>query len=780
MGNIILWLLAIEFLGLITFPVAYLLFKRLPDRGFALSKILGLLLASYLLWVVGLIGIVPTSRLTIIGILLTIALVSCLVLRRRIGFMWAFLWREKLYVFLGEGVFLLIFLMWITIVAQVPGINHTEKLMDFGFLNAIVRSNSFPAEDMWLAGHYITYYHFGHLMMGLLTKLTGVDSNVTYNLSVALIPALVSVAAYGLVYNLIRLTEINRRKAILFALLAPVFVGLIGNMVGVLDFIQARNWGLEGFWQWVNIKDLAQNAGQHSGFFPQDYNWWWHSTRVIDTVVDGKSLDFTITEFPFFSFLLGDLHAHVMALPFMVLSLSLALNLFLSDEPPNFGWLIRHPWELLGMGVSIGALAFINIWDMPVFAGFLVGILFIRSLKDSKHNIILATIRTASVGVPILTLAVLLFLPYYLDLQSQVSGILPLREVSTRPFFFMLVWSLFLVITVSLTVRQLWSVPDIGKKREGLLALTVALTLLPITLWAILIFSVTFLDDGLFDAVATVSARFGKLLPLLLIVGTSLYSTLARAREGPPSLVFILGIVALSFYLLMAVELFYVNDLFNSRMNTVFKIYYQSWLLLAVASAFGVYYWLSQPLPTSHALKLGNYSAISVVAVLLVASFYYPTGAALDRVKSSPVSPTLDGLAFVKERSPGEYDAIEMLRDESPDGRLLEAVGNDYTDYGRVAASTGLASILNWPGHELQWRGSSKPFEGRNEEVATIYQSKDLEKVKALLDKYQIRYVYLGSRERAKYNVEDPATFSQLMKVYFHSSDVIVYERIVP
>ena len=108
MGNIILWLLAIEFLGLITFPVAYLLFKRLPDRGFALSKILVLLLASYLLWVVGLIGIVPTSRLTIIGILLTIALVSCLVLRRRIGFMWAFLWREKLYVFLGEGVFLLI------------------------------------------------------------------------------------------------------------------------------------------------------------------------------------------------------------------------------------------------------------------------------------------------------------------------------------------------------------------------------------------------------------------------------------------------------------------------------------------------------------------------------------------------------------------------------------------------------------------------------------------------------------------------------------------------
>ena len=223
----------------------------------------------------------------------------------------------------------------------------------------------------------------------------------------------------------------------------------------------------------------------------------------------------------------------------------------------------------------------------------------------------------------------------------------------------------FLVITVSLLVRQLWSLPRLGGRKEGLLALTVVLTFLPIILWGVVVFFLTLFDDGFSHAVATVTARFGKLLPLLLIVGTSLYSTLARAREGPVPLVFSLGLMSLGFYLLMGVELFYLNDFLPLRMNTVFKLYYQVWLLLAVASAFGVYYWLSHPLPTVRALKLGSYAWVGGVAVLLLASLYYPAGAALDRVKSSPESPTLDGLAFLKSGAPGEYDAIEVLQERA-------------------------------------------------------------------------------------------------------------------
>jgi len=149
-------------------------------------------------------------------------------------------------------------------------------------------------------------------------------------------------------------------------------------------------------------------------------------------------------------------------------------------------------------------------------------------------------------------------------------------------------------------------------------------------------------------------------------------------------------------------------------------------------------------------------------------------------MKSSPDSPTLDGLAFIQRFDPGEYDAIKELRDNAPRGRIVEAVGGDYTDHGRISASTGLPSPLNWPGHELQWRGSSQPFAGREEDVAAIYQSGDLEEVQALLDKYEIRYVYLGSRERAKYRSLEEEKFSRLMKVFFQSGNVIVYERIEP
>ena len=777
MGNVLLWLLVIEILGLVAFPLTFVLFKGLPDRGVTLTKVLALLLTSYLLWILGLTNLIPNSRYTIIGILVIIALVSAVLMRRQGREMISFLRRERAHILVGEALFLGIFLMWVTLVAQVPAINGTEKPMDFGFFNAILRSEHFPPEDMWLAGHSISYYYFGHLEMASLTKLTGIASNITYNLSIALIPALVASAAYGLAYNLVRMSGAGKAKALLFALAAPVFIGLIGNLVGVLDFVQARGLGSEGFWQWMSIKDLSRSTAQNASFFPQDYLWWWHSTRVIDTVVDGNSLDFTITEFPFFSFLLGDLHAHMLSLPFLIFSLSLAFNLLVSTGAVGLAWLWRNPWESVVIALSLGALAFINIWDLPVFAAFLVGIIFVRALRKGDGALPGVLLSTFKLGAPLLAAAVLLFLPFYLGFSSQASGILPLREVSTRPLFFILIWGLFLLVGVALLIRQLWTVPRPTKRDEGVLGLVVVLTFLPIVLWGVIVFSLTLFDGGFADALLTVSSRFGKLLPLLIIVGLSLYSAIARARQSYYPLAFSLLLMALAFYLLMGAELFYLKDFLPLRMNTVFKLYYQAWLLLAIASAFGLYWWLSRPLPRRLLLKVGNYGWAGAVAILLVASFYYPAGAALDRVESSSNSATLDGLAFLKGSNPAEYEAIRKLRDEAPWGGIVEAVGGSYSDYGRIAASTGLPSPLNWPNHELQWRGSSRLFAGREADVKLIYESDDLDEVQALLDAYQIRYVYVGPRERKEYGPQGLAKFPQFMKVFFQSGNVVIYER---
>ena len=777
MSSFLVWLLVVELLGLLAFPLAHGVFKRLPDRGATLSKILGILLVSYALWLVGLAGLAPNSPFTVWMLVLVLAVASGWIAWRKRREFWEFLKQERWHLMAGEAVFLLFLVGWTLIAAQVPAINHTEKPMDFGFLNVLIGASSYPPEDFWLSGHPVNYYHFGHLAMSALTKLSTLPSNISYNLAMPLIPALAAVAVYGLMYNLIRLAGATRIKAGLFSLAGPLFVGVISNLVGILEFVRTRGWASPGFWEWVGIKDL-RGAGGGGGFFPDHLNWWWRDTRVIDTVVDGRSLDYTITEFPFFSFLLGDLHAHVMALPFLALALGLTLNLLLAKGHVGFAWLRRNPWECAVLALSIGALGFVNTWDIPTFSVLFLGALLLVALRRREAGLGSALMGVAVVGLPVLAAAILLYLPFYLNLESQAAGILPLREVSTRPLHFLLIWGLFLAVTAAVLVRQLWSLPEVGRRAEVFLSISLAAAVLPFLIWAVVVMPLEAFDNGTRSALTLAGSRLAKLLPLMAIVGLAVYSALVRARAGPTPLVYSLVLTALGFYLLMGAELFYVEDFFPLRMNTVFKLYYQAWLLLAVASAFGVYYWFSRPLPKLPALRLGDYAWVILVSALVIFSLYYPVGAALDRIKSSPDPATLDGLVHVKKYAPDEYKAILQLRDEAPRGVLVEAVGSSYSDYGRVASSTGFPSVLNWPGHEAQWRGSHLPLAGREEDVTAIYQSADPSELAALLDKYNVRYVYLGARERGKYGPIDEQRFLRYMQVYFRSGNVLVFERL--
>ena len=767
--------MVVELLSFAALPLAYSLFKRLPDRGATLSKVFGILLFSYALWLVGLAGLAPQSHATVWVLFLVLAAASGWLAWCKRHELWDFLKRERWHLLASEVVFVAVLIGWTLIAAQAPAINHTEKPMDFGFLNALIGASSYPPEDFWLASHPVNYYHFGHLTMSGLTILSGLPSNITYNLSMALVPALASVAVYGLLYNIIRLTGASRLKAGLFSLAAPVFVGLLSNLVGILHFFQTRGLGGHAFWDWIGIKDLRAIGG--GGFFPDQFNWWWRDTRVIDTVVNGRSLDYTITEFPFFSFLLGDLHAHVMALPFLALALGLLLNVLLSKSPPGLAWLRNNPWKCAALALSIGALGFINTWDIPTLGTFFLAALLLTGLRRKDAGLGSALLRATIVGLPVLAGAVALFLPFYLNLESQAAGIVPLREVSTRPLHFLLIWGLFLAITAAVLIRQLSSLPPAGRRRDPFLSLTLAITVLPFLIWAVIVLPLETFDNGLYSAITLIGSRLAKLLPLMAIVGIAVYSALARSRTGPTPLVFTLALTALGFYLLMGAELFYVKDFFPLRMNTVFKLYYQAWLLLAVASAFGVYYWFSQPLPKIPALRIADYAWVGLVSVLVLCSLYYPVGAALDRIQGSTDPATLDGLAFVKKSEPDEYEAIIQLRDHAPRGVLVEAVGSSYSEFGRVASSTGLPSVLNWPGHEAQWRGSHEPLAGREEDVAAIYQLSSPMEVTNLLDKYNARYVYLGARERAKYGPVDEEKFLHSMQVYFRSGDVVVFER---
>jgi uncharacterized membrane protein len=181
--------------------------------------------------------------------------------------------------------------------------------------------------------------------------------------------------------------------------------------------------------------------------------------------------------------------------------------------------------------------------------------------------------------------------------------------------------------------------------------------------------------------------------------------------------------------------------------------------------------------------------------VLLLATFYFPVGAVLDRTgvlqdTHTIDDNTLDGLSFLKQSAPGEYAAIEWLRDDTPWGRIVEAVGpldndgrplgNDYSEFSRVSSSTGLPTVLGWKGHEQQWRSSTATFAGREDDVIAIYSDDDPEVVRLLLEAYDVRYVYLGSRERRVYGGENLANFGAFLRTAFEQDGVIIYEMIQP
>ena len=785
-------------MGILAFPAAFVLFKRLPDRGFTLAKPAGMVFFAYILWALGLTHIAPNTQLTIVVILGVAAVPSIYLFVRNFGEIVDFVRENWTVLVVAEALFIEFFLVWLAIISEVPAINHTEKPMDFGFMNAVLQSRFFPVEDPWLSGNNISYYYFGHFMMAFLTQLSGVASSVGYNLGVSLIPALVAAGAFGLVYNLVRLSGGSPRAGLVFGAAGPVLILLAGNLEGIMEFVNLRGWGTDGFWEWVGIKGLT-GAETGSGAFPDSVWWWFRSTRVIDTLAGSQSLDYTITEFPFFSFILGDLHPHVTNLPFVILGLGLTLNLFLSEERMGIDWLRDNLLEAAAIALFIGSLAFINIWDFPVIAAIFGAAVLVKAYGDFEGDLAEAARSAAAVIAPVLILAVILFIPFYMDFDAATSGILPLRDVNTRPFLLFLVIGPLIFLAVSFMVRQFteMSPPSDSDSSAAVLVMIVVAT--PFLIWIGAAFIVTWIDDGTSAAFSEIGVRAILVVPGLALVGLAGFSALQRTRlDNGLATAFPLLLAGLAFYLLVGAELFYVVDQFGGgfrRMNTVFKTYYQAWLLLGIVGAYGLYYlWSLRPAADDFfemgtgvfqsILQAGRVVWVSAAVVLLAASLYYPVGAVLDRTgvfqEGHTIDDnTLDGLAFLKQNSPGEYAAIEWLRDDAPRGRMVEAVGDDYSEFARISASTGLPTVLGWKGHELQWRSSSSLIGSREDDVRTIFSSGDPDEVRRLLDTYDVRYVYLGSRERRTYGGENLADFD-FLRTAREWDGVIVYEMVQP
>ncbi len=773
--DVLIWFLAVQAAGITAFPLLFWLLPRLPDRGYSVSKPLGLLLLGYLSWILSQLHVLPSTQLTLALLLAAMAAASGVYAWQRRRQFAAFVRAEWKTVLAVELVFLILFAGWTLYRAHDPSISHTEQPMDFSFLNASVRAYYGQPEDPWLSGEPVSYYYFGHWISGALAELTGTATHVAYNLALASTAALTGTAAYGLVYNLVRWRGQRLRMAVGAGLLAAVLLTVSANLEGALELLRAAGGGPASLWSWLAIDGLHGEATA-SSWRPDDPWWWWRATRVINTFVEGRGIDYTIQEFPAFSYILGDLHAHVTSLPLVLLFLTLCLGAFTyrdmtpvrsrEGRSPRMRW---APIALLALlGLTLGGVAFTNMWDLPVFAAAFLGLAFLRSFARTGVSLTAAGLRAASVAAVVIGLAFLFFLPYHLSFTSQFSGLHPVQDATTRPVHFAIIWGLLLFAVVPFVLYSFWRTSNLVRNHIPA-ALAVLIGFLPYLAWFFL-----HLENG--GQVGGWWSRLAHVLPLAVLIVLAAYTTLWHAsRSSPPALVFALALSTLGIVLITVPELVFVGDLFGTRMNTVFKLYYQAWLLLSVAAPFAACRWAAWWANGRSRLLAG--ALASAFAVLLAASLYYTPAAALTKAGQGFEPLTLNGLAHVEWSRPAEYRAILRLQSEAPRGSaMVEATAGDYSEFGRVSSSSGVPTILAWPGHQHQWRSDPSLYEGRAEDVERIYSTTDVAEANALLDMYNVRYIYVGHRERQLYGEAGLQKFERIADVWFAVGDVIVYE----
>jgi uncharacterized membrane protein len=223
--------------------------------------------------------------------------------------------------------------------------------------------------------------------------------------------------------------------------------------------------------------------------------------------------------------------------------------------------------------------------------------------------------------------------------------------------------------------------------------------------------------------------------------------------------------------LVLAPEFVYLRDQFGYRINTIFKFYYQAWMLWSLAAAFTTAYLLQ------NLRKMKNIIFSVVISLVIFAGLLYPAFGLLTKTQNfdPTFGFTLDDFDRIQRENPDEADAIEFLR-TAPNGIVAEAVGGSYrSEYARIATYTGLQTVLGWPGHEAQWRGGSAPQGSRNEDIITLYTTTRWDEAQAIIDRYDIRYIYVGMTEYSSMPVKEEK-FRVHLKTVFQQGSVSIYE----
>ncbi|MBK6662969.1 MAG: hypothetical protein IPG47_09540 [Thermoflexaceae bacterium] len=785
--------------GACALPIAFVLFRRFPDAGAGLAFPLGLVLSGYAYFVLRIGSVLPQGRggAVLAVVALVVAAAAAAGQDRR--------FRETARRFApgalaAAGLFTLCFFAYVSYRSYVPDIAGTEQPMDFMYLNAAIESPTYPPIDPWLAGERASYYYFGYVQSGLLTQVAGVAPEEGYNLTLAytFAAAATSIACVAFAVARWALGVRLRRWAFVAAGVSVGFLLLAGSLSAVFELAAAHgnyNRGLyEAFGvEWlipcpeptgnVNPADRVNcftgpTEPRTTSWYPTEFWFWWRGSRVIPN---------TITEFPFFSFLLGDMHPHVMSLPLVILSLGLAASLWRGRSLLAARTHLRRPGWTLAFGIILGALAFQNAWDLLTFAAVVGAAVFLRNLRRAPF--MQAAPATLGYLWPLMVLAVALYAPWYRDFSSQASGFYAYVGEGTRPAHAFLQFGPLLLASLMACTWAFRRAPLAETRNALLLALWAPLV--PLLGWMLLAsargdFSTAIEQRGAGGwvtlttyavAVWLLTGAFG-----VLVRGHS------RAAVAP-------ALGAVGALLIYGAELFLIRDVFfggQPRLNTVFKLTYQAWMLLSLAGGVALAMAFAQARARlSRAAWLG-----APVAVLAVLTLVYPVTATANRVGASTAPTTIDGLAYVARNNPGEYALVQWLRTHTAPGDVViegsgrtwgrgqdarpvvTNAGVDYGESGRISARTGRATPIGWYFHEVQWRGqtedTTRELTYRQDLVDGIYLATDTRTIIPSMREAGAEYLVVGTIENSRYAGLMPR-FDEVLDPVFRMENATVY-----
>ena len=683
------WLLAL-LMGMVAMPVTGRLFSHFKDKGWLFSKVFAVCVTGFLTWFFVAAGVLPFTAAVCIGVSV-ICGVFCMFLfnRQQKAGIECYPVQEMKLVVREEILFFAVFLMWTYLAGFHPQAYGTEKFMDYGFMEAMMRSDVLPARDLWYSEGHINYYYGGQYFAVFLTKLTGSQVELTYNLMRTFVAAFAFVLPFSVVYQMSvdRLQKNLSGKKKYIPAAAGMTAGLGVSIAGNMHYVVYSK-----IIPWIQKLSGAENVDSY--WFPDATRYIGHNPDVPDK---------TIHEFPCYSFVLGDLHAHVVNIMFVLLILGILYAWFCrygKNRDWNGNIKEKSFWKkelfmphIILASVLLGMFQWTNFWDFVIYFVVTGGVVLFGNITrfGGKWKTVLAA--TAAQGAEVFCIAKLVILPFTMKFETMVQGVAPAQNHS-RFYQLMVLWGLPVFVT--------------------------------------LIFLISVLSERLRNK-----------------RNRSIYQCM-RSMASADLFGIILGLCAIG--LVMIPELVYVRDIYengNARANTMFKLTYQAYIMFGILMGYAIFRIL-----TVSRQKILKVCAGAALFFLLWTVGYFGNSvkAWFGEVWKPEKYQGLNAVTFLETDFPEDAAAIRWLK-ENIEGApvVLEANGDSYTGYERVSVTTGLPTILGWYVHEWLWRNDVEDVNAKSADVETIYTSSDMNTVKALLEEYEVSYIFIGSKEREKY-----------------------------